>query len=307
MNPAEVTAWIAFRDPRPLAEWQTFTDEKLSRPWTEWGFKHGIVGMVDQVRLLLSALQARAEGQVWSVASAEVFGGGRVYPYRRLVRRLMRKTGAPSTLAADLERDLRTETDVQAALSHARVEMVDAVRNERLAAIGHRAKSDGVSDPSAIAETIDGTLFLGPRTIDWDGWVREDTELPLDAWSGYRGPFFNRVHFRTADVMALWPATVSVSGGADAESASATRPGAAKSAAAAKQKGRRVSRKSPRDQLTDALIQIHNDGIDIRHKDRKELHNLALERAEIAARDRGTSPATFDRALASALEQISAR
>jgi hypothetical protein len=308
MNPAEVTAWIEFRDPRPLAEWHTFTDEKLSRPWPEWGFKHGIVGMVDQVRLLLSALQARTEGQVWSVPNAEVFGGGRVYPYRRLVRRLMRKTAAPSTLAADLERDIETETGVQASLDHARAEMVDAVRSERLVAIGHRAKRDGISDPSAIAEIIEGTLFLGPRTIDWDGWIREDTGLPLDAWSGYRGLFFDRVHFRTADVVALWPATVSASGGADAEFVAATPPGSAKSTTAAKQKGRLVSRgKSPRDQLINALMQIHQDGIDIRDKNRKELHALALERAGIGARGRGTSSATFERALASVLDQISAR
>jgi hypothetical protein len=241
-------------------------------------FDNGIVGMVDQVRLLLSALRASAEGRVFCLPNADVFGGGSVAPYRALVDRLTQKNAtAPAALAADLDRDLRTETDVQAALSHARAEMVDAVRNERLAAIGHRAKSDGVSDPSAIAETIDGTLFLGPRTIDWDGWVREDTELPLDAWSGYRGPFLDRVHFRTADVMVLWPATQSASGGADAEFAAAMQPGSAKSTAAAKQNGRPANRKSPRDQLTDALIQIHHDGIDIRNENRKELHTLALE------------------------------
>jgi hypothetical protein len=83
--------------------------------------------------------------------------------------------------------------------------MIGAVRNERLVAIGHRAKKDYGSDTSAIAEPIAGTLFLGPRTIDVDGWLREDTELPVEEWSGYRGPFFDRVHFRAADVVALWP------------------------------------------------------------------------------------------------------
>jgi hypothetical protein len=189
MNPAEVTAWIAFHDPQPVAEWHVFTDDKLTRLWPEWGFENGIVGMVDQVRLLLSALTASAEGRVFCVPNADVFGGGSVAPYCALVDHLTQKNVmAPAALAADLDRDLRTETAVQEALNHARAGMVDAVRNERLAAIGHRAKRDGVSDPSAVAERIEGALFLGPRTIGLDGWVKEDTDLPVVEWSGYRVP-----------------------------------------------------------------------------------------------------------------------
>ena len=213
MVPAEVMAWIAFHDPRPLAEWHAFTDDKLCRPWLEWGFPHGIVGMVDQAQLLLSGLKARADGRVWRVRNAEVFGGGRAYPFRAQVRRLMRLHGTTAaTLAANLEHDILTETSVQAALDRARTEMVDAVRNERLPAIGHRAKTDGASAPSAVPEKIGGALFLGPRTIDVDGWVREDSERPTAEWSGYHGPYFDRVHFRTVDVTVLWPANPSDNG-----------------------------------------------------------------------------------------------
>lgn len=217
MDPAEVTAWISFRNPLPHSKWDEFTLGKLSRPWPEWGFKHGIVAMEDQARLLLSALQTTAQGRVWRVPNADVFDGGSVYSIRAHVRRLMRKHAAPvATLAAELDRDIGTHTRVYQALASAQGEMIAAVRDERLELLGHEAKGDGQSDPSAVAKRIESALFLGPRTIDLDGWVREDRQRPVDEWAGYSGPYFDRLHFRTNEVVALWPerlpANSSVSG-----------------------------------------------------------------------------------------------
>jgi hypothetical protein len=206
MGPAEVIAWIAFRNPLPHSMWDEFTNEKLIRSWPEWGFKHGIVAMEDQARLLLAALQARSEKRRWHVPNVELLGGGWAKPYRALVSRLMRQQAASATtLSADLEQDIRTHTTVYAALDRAQREMIAAVREERLELFGHKAKGDGHSDPSAVAERVEAVLFLGPRTIDLDGWVREDRQLPIEEWAGYRGPYYDRLHFRTSKVLALWP------------------------------------------------------------------------------------------------------
>jgi hypothetical protein len=207
MTPAEVIAWIAFRNPLPHAKWDEFTNDKLIRSWPEWGFKHGIVAMEDQARLLLAALQARSEGRVWRAPNVDLFGGGWAKPYRALVSRLMRQHAASATtLAADLEQDIKTHTTVYAALDRAQRDMIAAAREERLELFGHKAKGDGQSDPSAVAERVEAVLFLGPRTIDLDGWIREDRQLPIEEWAGYRGPYYDRLHFRTSKVLALWPA-----------------------------------------------------------------------------------------------------
>jgi hypothetical protein len=66
-------------------------------------------------------------------------------------------------------------------------------------------------------------------------------------------------------------------------------------------------RKSPREQLTDALIQIHRDGEDISHGNLDELHSLALAKARFGFRSRGNSRSTFERALAAAIKKIDAR
>ena len=66
----------------------------------------------------------------------------------------------------------------------------------------------------------------------------------------------------------------------------------------------RKRRRSPREQLTAALIQIHQGGINIIDKNRDELHTLVLEKVGIAKNGRGNSRATFERALAAAIYQI---
>ena len=209
MDAGQVTAWIAFRDPLAHSMWHEFTNDKLIRPWPEWGFKHGIVAMEDQARLLLAALQARSEKRPWRAPTEEPFGGGWTKPYRAHVSRLMREHAASATtLAADLEQDIKTHTTVYTALDRAQREMIAAVREERLGLFGHKAKGDRQSDPSAVAEKVEAVLFLGPRTIDLDGWVREDSQLPLEEWAGYRGPYYDRVHFRTREILALWPEQV---------------------------------------------------------------------------------------------------
>ena len=206
MGPDEVIAWIAFRNPLPHSKWDEFTNDKLIRTWPDWGFKHGIIAMEDQARLLLAALQARSEGRAWCVPNADGFGGGLASPYRKHVSSIMRHHAASATtLAADLEQDIKTHTTVYAALDRAQQEMIAAVREERLELFGHKAKGDGQADPSAIAERVEAVLFLGPRTIDLDGWIREDRQLPIEEWAGYRGPYYDRLHLRTSKVLALWP------------------------------------------------------------------------------------------------------
>ena len=209
MAPAEVIAWVAFGNPLPHSKWDELTNDKLVRSWPEWGFKHGIVAMEDQARLLLAALQASVEGRIWRVPNVDGFGGGWASPYRAHVSRLMRQHAASATtLAADLEQDIKTHTTVYAALDRAQREMIAAVREERLELFGHKAKGDGQSDPSAVAERVEAILFLGPRSIDLDGWIREDRQLPIEEWAGYRGPYYDRLHFRTREVLALWPEPV---------------------------------------------------------------------------------------------------
>jgi hypothetical protein len=206
MDPGEVTAWIAFRNPLPHSRWDEFTNDKLIRPWREWGFKWEIVAMEDQARLLLAALQARSEKRPWRAPTVEPFGGGWTKPYRAHLSRLMREhTASATTLSAELEQDIKTHTTVYTALDRAQREMIAAVREERLELFGHKAKGDRQSDPSAVAEKVEAVLFLGPRTIDLDGWVREDSQLPIEEWAGYRGPYYDRAHFRTREVLALWP------------------------------------------------------------------------------------------------------
>jgi hypothetical protein len=206
MGPDEVIAWIAFRNPLPHSKWDEFTNDKLIRSWPEWGFKHGIVAMEDQAGLLLAALRARSEKRPWRVPNGELFGGGWAKPYRALVSRLVRQQAASATtLAAELEQDIKTHATVYAALDRAQQEMIAAVREERLELFGHKAKGDGQADPSAIAERVEAVLFLGPRTIDLDGWIREDRQLPIEEWAGYRGPYYDRLHLRTSKVLALWP------------------------------------------------------------------------------------------------------
>lgn len=77
------------------------------------------------------------------------------------------------------------------------------------------------------------------------------------------------------------------------------------SAPAASQKTRPSKRpKSPRDQLTDALIQIHHGGINIIDRNRDELHKLALQKAGFGKSSRGISRSTFERALDAAREKV---
>jgi hypothetical protein len=210
MDPAEVTAWIAFRNPLPHSEWDEFTNGELSRSWPEWGFKQGIVALEDQARLLLSAFLARAQRRPWRAPTAELFGAGRIKPFREQVSHLMRQHAASATaLAAELEQDIKTHTAVYTALDSAQRKMIAAVREELLELFGHKAKGDGQADPSAVAERVEAVLFLGPRTIGLDGWIRADRQLPIEEWAGYRGPYYDRVHFRTSQVLALWPEQVS--------------------------------------------------------------------------------------------------
>jgi hypothetical protein len=206
MGPAQVTAWIAFRDPRSFADWDAFSADKLNRPWAEWGFLFGIEGREDQATLLLAALKSRAEGKVW-VGPTEEFGGAWKRSCRAHVRRLMRKFDVPATeLASQLEQDIATQTVIDRRLEEARRQMVVAVRDELLNAFGHRAYDDGKSDPNAVAKKVDSSLFLGPRTINYDGWLRADVDRRLEEWAGCTGPCFDRVHFRTDDILTLWPA-----------------------------------------------------------------------------------------------------
>jgi hypothetical protein len=206
MDPAEVTAWIAFRKPFPRSKWDEFANGKLSRSWPEWGFRNGIVTMEDQARLLLSAFLARGQRRPWRVPNAELLGGGWIKSFREQVSRLMRQHAASATtLAAELEQDIKTHTAVYTALDSAQQEMIAAVREERLELFGHKAKGAGQADPSAVAVRVEAVLFLGPRTIDLDGWIREDRQLPTEEWAGYRGPYYDRVRFKTEEVIALWP------------------------------------------------------------------------------------------------------
>ena len=205
MDVAEVTAWIAFRDPRSQNEWDAFVAGRLSRSWSHWGFRFGFLGMEDQVQQLLIILKLRSEGQAWRGPTDE-FGGPWKRQLRALVRKLMRENETTAAaLAAQLEQDIHVQTEINRALETADAELVSTIRAERLDAIGHKTINGQRPNPSAVAEKIDGTLLLGPRTISCDGWLQEDTTRDMDEWLGCKGPYFDRIHFRTKNVLALWP------------------------------------------------------------------------------------------------------
>jgi hypothetical protein len=117
----------------------------------------------------------------------------------------MRETRLSAAILSDqLVTDIATENELITKLDQAQVEVIAAVRDDRLAAYGRRALAADKPDPSAIHEKLDPKLFLGPRVIDLDGWVRPNTRLPFDAWKGYEGPYFDLVRFKSADLMSLW-------------------------------------------------------------------------------------------------------
>jgi hypothetical protein len=74
-----------------------------------------------------------------------------------------------------------------------------AVRDERLALYGFRT-INGRPDPAAVAEKLDSLLFLGSRMIGLDGCVGQ-----IASPGAASDPEFDRVHFRRAELLSLWP------------------------------------------------------------------------------------------------------
>jgi hypothetical protein len=91
----------------------------------------------------------------------------------------------PKCDAADLDRACETLTY--------------AVRDERLTVFGHRTIG-GRLDPGAVAERLVSWIFLGGRMIGRDGCVRQ-----IASPGAASDPAFDRVHFRRAEVLSLWP------------------------------------------------------------------------------------------------------
>jgi hypothetical protein len=197
-------SWVAFRDASAIANWDEFSGSKLTRRWPDWGFHFGLNGFQRQAAGVLEAMKARAAGQPWPTPN---HGLTTAYPIRAHVRRLMRKFSlSAGHLAEQLAEDIRTESGLLAAIDQAQSQVISLVRDEKLSAFGRRAIRERQSDPTAVHEKLDPMLFLGPRTIDLDGWVREDTNLPFKETQGYKGPYFDLIRFRTDDVTRIWPA-----------------------------------------------------------------------------------------------------
>jgi hypothetical protein len=72
-----------------------------------------------------------------------------------------------------------------------------AGRDELLTAFGHRT-INGRPDPAAVAAKLESLLFLGGRMIGLDGCVRPSPRATSE-------PEFDRVYFRRAEVVSLWP------------------------------------------------------------------------------------------------------
>ena len=199
----ETYSWVAFHDASAFGNWDDFSGTKLTRSWPEWGFHYGLNGFQRQATTLLYAMRARGAGRPWHTpADSPTLA----YPVRAHVRLLMRKFDlSPSVLAEQLARDIATESELLAKIDQAQLQVIALVRNEKLSAFGRRAQSAGQPDPTAVHEKLDPKLFLGPRTIDLCGWVRQDTNLPFQETQGYRGPYFDLVRFRVDEVIAIWP------------------------------------------------------------------------------------------------------
>jgi hypothetical protein len=73
------------------------------------------------------------------------------------------------------------------------------VRDERLALYGFRTIS-GRLDPAAVAAKLESLLFLDGRMIGRDGCIRQ-----IASPGAASEPEFDRVHFRRAEVLSLWP------------------------------------------------------------------------------------------------------
>lgn len=233
MTAAEVISWIAFRDPRPRAEW-----DELYRPRRPW--------CVGNPQWLLLALSARAKGRVWrppyvqSVppeVTALPCGKERdlaVYRARRAMRRtppfrarhyrararkLIRETdSSPEKLVRELGWDMIRQKRFERAIRVAKQELLAAAREDRVGVFARRSVGERNFDSGALHEVVPSLAFLGPRVIDEDGWIRPAEPSESDDDGCHRDvradectssdsiQYYDDAHFKTAEVLDIWPA-----------------------------------------------------------------------------------------------------
>ena len=216
MSACEVLTWIAFRRAIPQEGLHCLTSVSHVR----WGEPPG--------HAILIALSARsgefADGPYCPIRLPPgpwfgFDGFPSQFPHfrkegpalLRRIRALRRKeTGRLVSYAevADMLKDeIEDDKRVSAKIEAARVTLLDRAAGGDLVAFGIRAGDDGEPRPGSIHEAIPATHLMHPMIgiTEWD-MVRVDTSHPAGKWLNLRIPEYAKVQFRTAEVLALWPA-----------------------------------------------------------------------------------------------------
>ena len=216
MSACEVLTWIAFRRIIPQERLHCLFKISYSR-WVELP-EHAI----------LIALSARSgefsDGPYCPIRlpPGPWFGSDEFpsrYPHfrkegpglLRRIRALRRKeTGRLVSYAevADMLKDeIEDDKRVSAQIEAARVTLLDRAAGGDLVSFGIRAGDDGEPRPGSIHEAIPATHLMHPMIgiTEWD-MVRVDTSHPVGKWLNLRIPEYAKVQFKTAEVLALWPA-----------------------------------------------------------------------------------------------------
>jgi hypothetical protein len=180
LSAGEAIALIAFGKATPAAEWADLPELQETPPWRA------------PRDLLLVALGARAKGKEWRTPPGEWWTTEEVLAQ---IARVERETGKDAAaLAEELRADIARVGDAEARLTAAETDLRDAAADGRIAAQGRRVTACGERQSH---EEIPASAFL-----------RRDREI-IAGTDTIRVPDrieWIDVQFRTADVLAIWPA-----------------------------------------------------------------------------------------------------
>jgi hypothetical protein len=81
------------------------------------------------------------------------------------------------------------------------------IRSERVTVWGQRDFEPGRPNRGAVHERIPVEIFMHPAmTVTTFDQVRPDGNKPIEQWIDWKGPNFSGVQFKTAEILAIWPA-----------------------------------------------------------------------------------------------------
>ncbi len=122
---------------------------------------------------------------------------------RRDTGRLLKYAELAVMLRDDIEADARLSSSVKAA----RDELRDRAAGGLITVHGIPTTGAGLSAKPALPEAVPASLFMHPSVMITElNTIQSDTARPIEEWMFQSLPGYERVQFRTADVLALWPA-----------------------------------------------------------------------------------------------------